>query len=252
MRKGLAQRLPWQDIGFEVCGSVENGKQALQYIRQNPVDVVLCDIVMPVMTGLELLEALRGEKITTRLVFYSAHENFQYIQEALELGAANYVLKSASYHELIRVFTKLLTEMDEQNPDAAKTQEKILSYNEKIISIIKIYTQEHYRDISLEALTSIVHMNADYISKFFKKHSGIYFSEYLIRVRMLKAAQLLDQVEHKTYQVGEMVGYSNAFNFTRAFKNFFGVTPKQYRSQKLLIPTYDPDVFSPEDIRPPQ
>jgi YesN/AraC family two-component response regulator len=184
------------------------------------------------MSGLEMLMEMRQKKLKTKIVFFSAHENFHFAQEALELGASHYLLKSSSHNELIRVLSKLKIELDTQNQAPPLWADADLSYNEKIISLIKNYTKEHYKDISLENLTNVVHMNSDYISKFFKKYTNMNFSDYVTKIRMLKAAQLLDDVRYKTYEVSEIVGYSNAFNFTRAFKNYFGISPREYKSGK--------------------
>jgi YesN/AraC family two-component response regulator len=235
MRNGLEQYFPFRDIGFMLIGSAENGKQALEILTSQTVDVALCDIVMPVMSGLDLLTAVRKKKLNTKIVFFSAHENFHYAQEALELGASHYLLKSSSHNELIRVLSKLKNELDTQNQTPPAWADTDISYNEKIITLIKNYTKEHYKDISLENLTSLVHMNPDYISKFFKKYTNMNFSDYVTKIRMINAASLLKEVRYKTYEISEIVGYSNAFNFTRAFKNYFGVSPREYKSGKKTI-----------------
>jgi two-component system response regulator YesN len=76
----------------------------------------------------------------------------------------------------------------------------------------------------------LVHMNPYYISKFFKNKSGENFSDYLIRIRMNKAAELLQDYNFKIYEVSELVGYSSTKHFTRTFKKTFGKNPKEYRN----------------------
>jgi len=112
--------------------------------------------------------------------------------------------------------------------------EDTLNFDEKIIYTIKKYVKEHYRDVTLEDLTKLVHMNPDYISKFFKQKTNQNFSDYLIEVRMKNAARLLDDVRYKIYEISDMVGYSNSFNFTRTFRNYFGMTPSEY-SKRIKI-----------------
>ncbi len=107
-----------------------------------------------------------------------------------------------------------------------------MNFNEKIISVIKNYVESNFREVTLEDLTNQVHMNPDYISKFFKQKTGQNFSDYLIEVRMKKAAELLDDIRYKTYEISDMVGYSNSFNFTRTFKNYYGMSPREYRNKK--------------------
>lgn len=238
IRNGLCKFFPWSEIGFEVVGQAENGRKAFDFIQAHPVDAVLCDIMMPVMSGLELAKAISSSKSNVRIIFFSGHKDFEYAQKALEYGVKSYILKSTNYNELIRVFSRLKSDLDEENEAAAPEMEQRIqneqgmNFNEKVISIIRKYVDAHYRDVTLEDLTTQVHMNPDYISKFFKQKTGQYFSDYLMEVRMNKAAELLDDVRYKTYEISDMVGYSNSFNFTRTFKNYFGMNPREYRNRK--------------------
>jgi AraC-like DNA-binding protein len=72
-------------------------------------------------------------------------------------------------------------------------------------------------------------MSSQYVSRLFKEMTGKNFNTHLVEIRMRKAAQLLQDVDYLTYEVSELVGYSNPKNFTRTFKRFFGVPPRQYR-----------------------
>lgn len=232
IRNGLCNFFPWKAIGFEVVGQAENGKQAFEFVQANTVDVILCDIIMPIMSGLELVDLLMERKHKTKVIFFSAHKNFEYAQRALEYGVKSYILKSTNYNELIRVFSKIKSELDSENSNDKIQLENNMNFNEKIISAIKKYVEDHYKDVTLEDLTKQINMNPDYISKFFKKNTGTNFSDYLTEIRMVKASEFLDNVQFKTYEISDLVGYSNSFNFTRAFKNYFGISPRDYRCRK--------------------
>lgn len=229
IRNGLCKFFPWDAIGFKVVGQAENGQQALKFIERENVDAILCDIMMPVMTGLELARILHESKSKTKIIFFSGYEDFKYAQKALEYGVNSYILKSTNYNELIRVFSNVKKNLDEDNKLAPHDK---MNFNERIIYTIKKYVEKHYRDVTLEDLTKLVHMHPDYISKFFKQKTNQNFSDYVIEVRMKKAARLLDDVQYKIYEISNMVGYSNSFNFTRTYKNYFGISPSEYRKRK--------------------
>ena len=238
IRNGLCKFFPWNEIGYEVVGQAENGKLALEFLQKHAADVILCDIMMPVMTGLDLAKSLYELKSKIKVIFFSGHKDFNYAQKALEYGVNSYILKSANYNELIRVFTKVKSDLDEEynvnssiNASNSQAQNE-MNFNEKIIYIIKKYVNEHFKDVTLEDLTKQVHMNPDYISRFFKQKTNQNFSDYLIEVRMKKAAELLDDIRYKTYEISDMVGYSNSFNFTRTFKSYYGMSPREYRNNK--------------------
>ena len=236
IRNGICMLFPWNDIGFEVVAQAANAKQAFAIVQSTQIDVVLCDIVMPVMTGVDFAKELSTADSKVKVIFYSGYKNFEYAQKAFEYGVKNYVLKSSNNNELIRIFSKIKYDLDKERSSCAREEapkpENEESFNEKIISTIKKYSVEHIRTVTLEDLTSQVHMNPFYISKFFKKKTGQNFSDYLIEIRMKKAAKLLDQIEYKIYEISNMVGYCNSFNFTRTFKSYFGITPKEYRNRK--------------------
>ncbi len=248
IRNGLCKFFPWNEIGFEVVGQAENGKLALDFLKDHAVDVILCDIMMPVMTGLDLAKALNENKSKTRVIFFSGYKDFDYAQKALEYGVNSYILKSTNYNELIRVFSKVKRDLDEDNnapslPHVSTTlTQGEMNFNEKVIFMIKQYVNENYKDVTLEDLTKLVHMNPDYISRFFKQKTDQNFSDYLIEVRMKKAAELLEDIRYKTYEISDMVGYSNSFNFTRSFKSYFGMSPREYRNKKPMGKNENQDV----------
>ncbi|RNB89828.1 response regulator [Brevibacillus fluminis] len=241
IRNGLSHYFPWNEVGFEVFGQAANGRDALQFMAQHPVDVLLCDIRMPIMTGIEVARELSQQKSPTTIIFLSGFKEFDYAQQALIYGVKNYILKPTKYSELLNVFTTVKEQLDERqatsmrfppSPPAAGAglDEDSALLSDKIIARIKRYVAEHYKDASLEGASQLVHMNPHYISKYFKEKTGENFSDFLLKVKMNKAAELLQEMNYKFYEISELVGYSNAKNFTRAFRKFYGKSPREYRN----------------------
>lgn len=242
--KALCNYFPWGSLGFEVVCLLENGCQALEYILHNPVDVVLCDIIMPVMTGIDLAREIFERNIkNVKVIFLSGHKEFEYAQKALSFGVRYYVLKPTNYEDLMDIFGKVKNDLDTATysssmPSSENIEEKnenSYNYNQKIIETIKKHVQTNYSTATLEEAAMLAHMSPNYLSSFFKQKSGDSFSNYVIKIKMQKAAQLLKGIDYKTYEISSMVGYSNTQNFTRTFKNFYGMTPREYRNQPLDI-----------------
>lgn len=235
IRYGLCNYIPWNELGFELVGQVENGLAAWEFINRTPVDVILCDIKMPVLSGLELAEKLSGMESKPEIVFLSGHKDFEYVRKALIYNARDYIVKPTKYNELKEVFTKLRAELDHSNanipPPAQNTPQSSLTSGEtdKIILAVKLYIEENYKTASLEEAARRVHLSPYYLSKFFKEKTGQNFSDQVISVKMRKAAELLNDLRYKTYEVGDLVGYTDAKNFTRTFKKFYGISPKEFR-----------------------
>ena len=228
IRNGLCNYFPWKAIGFEVVGTAGNGLQAYDIIRSQHVDVLLCDIIMPGITGLNLAKRLHEESNPVQIVFMSAYTDFQYAKEALEYGVKNYILKSMHFDELIKTLAKLKEALDKSNAPPQDIYHS-LPYSEKIIFRIKEYVKNNYTTASLEIVAIELGLSPDYLGKTFKKVEGKAFSDYVMQVRMEKAATLLQDIQYKIYEISDMVGYSNQFNFTRAFKSYFNKSPREYR-----------------------
>ena len=108
---GMAQLFPWQNIGFEVVQVFTSARKALQYIAENPVDVVLTDIEMPDMNGLELSHRLM-EYPNIQKIFFSSYSNYEYFRAALQNGVADYLMKPVAYSALLECFEKVKARLD--------------------------------------------------------------------------------------------------------------------------------------------
>jgi YesN/AraC family two-component response regulator len=160
----------------------------------------------------------------------SGHKDFEYVRQALLYGAKDYILKPTQYEQLREVFSKLKTELDaEMISSGHEVETKGNTFSQKVVEIIKNYVEEHYKDVRLDELAQLVQMNPFYLSKFFKEKTGQNFSDYLIQIKMEKAAQFLQDIRYKTYEVSYMVGYSEPKSFTRTFKRFYGISPREFR-----------------------
>lgn len=94
VRKGLISSMPWQACGMEIIGEANNGENALKFLEQHHVDLLITDLAMPVMSGIELIRVVRDQYPDMQIVVLSLHQDFEYIQEALRLGAIDYIAKT--------------------------------------------------------------------------------------------------------------------------------------------------------------
>lgn len=241
---GFAMFFPWKSIGFTVAGQFDNAEEALTFLEEQEVDVICLDVQMPGMDGLQMAEKIQEKPFSHMpvIVFFSAYDEFRYAQKAMEYGAIKYVLKSTPYDELIAVFQDLKEKLDQRGKEekgetekknADGVAQKEPEERDQVLSIIKAYTKEHMENVNLDLLAEKVYMSPAYVSRYFKQKTGQNFQDYLIELRMEKAAELLSDIRYRVGDVSEMVGYKNPFNFTRTFKKYFGETPKDYRYRRL-------------------
>ncbi|MFS0567008.1 response regulator transcription factor [Brevibacillus invocatus] len=195
---------------------------------------MLCDIQMPVMSGIDVARELHQQNSPVKVVFLSGYREFEYAQQALSYGVKSYIVKPTKYNELENVFRKLKIELDQskgsQSPSTKVPEEKESAAPETVIAKVKSYLEQNYREATLDDAARLVHMNPYYLSKYFKKKTGENFSDYLIRVKMEKAKEFLMDVNNRTYTISEMVGYSNVKNFTRTFRKYVGKSPREFRN----------------------
>ena len=118
MRTGLQKMIPWGECGFTVEAAFEDGEQALAWLAENRCDVLMTDIVMPCMDGLELIGKARVMQPKLETVIISGHSDFTYAQEAVKLKASYYFLKPVDTDEMIAFFKQLYSDMNR------KTEEK--------------------------------------------------------------------------------------------------------------------------------
>lgn len=105
--QGLEVLIDWTAEGYEIAAVASNGREALDYLRNNQVDLVIADVMMPVMTGLELLETVKNEHISdASFVILSGYSQFSFAQQALHYGCIDYLLKPIEKEELIAILRK--------------------------------------------------------------------------------------------------------------------------------------------------
>lgn len=113
VRESVRGCISWEDLGFTVIGEAGNGLEALEIIRVHRPDVVLCDIVMPEMDGVKLLQTVRAEGYDGKFIMLSCMSDFEFVRQALEFGASNYILKlSMNVQALKDALTKVAHELE--------------------------------------------------------------------------------------------------------------------------------------------
>ncbi len=137
--QGLQIIVDWEREGYEIVALMTNGQEALEYLKNNTVDLIISDIQMPVMNGLELLEKINEEKISdARFVVLTGYDDFSYTQKAIRSNCHDYILKPVKKEELlsiIRNVSNLTLESHKQKENQEQMQDAFLRIN--IISLIK-------------------------------------------------------------------------------------------------------------------
>lgn len=136
VRVSIAKKVDWNALGFEVIGSVSNGEEALELTEHMHVDVVLTDIKMPFMDGLQLCAKVKENYKNTRVVLYSGFDEFELAREAIHLEAEEYLLKPIGSKDLENVFRRIKTNLD-QELDERNNLKNLNDYYQKSLPLMR-------------------------------------------------------------------------------------------------------------------
>lgn len=236
IREGLSEHIGWNGLDIDLKGAFADGHEALRFMETQPVDIILSDIRMPSLSGLELISKLREQERSREehalVIFLSGFDDFKYAQEAIRLGAFDYLLKPTEVEEIEVVLRKatLVCGKQENAQDQAAAVDDSMSYLiKKAIHFINAHFSE---DLQLSQLAAELYVTPNYLSRLFRTETGKVFSDYLSELRMEKAFALLKEGGYKIYQIGAEVGYPNPRYFSEWFHKNAGMTPGEYRKRK--------------------
>ena len=247
-REALAEMVTRRFVEHEiVLEEAENGRKAADTAILWGADLILMDIEMPGMNGLDAARAVLAQRPGCRVIFVTAYSLFQYAHEAVHLGACDYLLKPVDPDELEASIRRAIRQIETERklealapvqpePEApAAPQEEggdESSQNALVMAHVRRYLEDNYMfDISLDSVGEILHISPAYLSAQFKKYQKMNFLDCLTELRINAAKELLNDPFRSSAEVASMVGYEDASYFARAFKKRTGVTPTQYRRQ---------------------
>ena len=142
VREAIREKMEWKTLGYELVGDCENGKEAMEFLQKQSVDVVLTDIYMPYVDGLELSKHIHEEYPETSIIIFSGYNDFEYARQAIRYNVSEYILKPVTAKELSVVLQNMKEKLDnkqkekQQISELAKTHRTHAKNEEYIVSKI--------------------------------------------------------------------------------------------------------------------
>jgi two-component system, response regulator YesN len=242
VRKGIVTLIPYEQLGIDKVLEASNGQEAIRIVRENDVSLVLCDINMPKLNGLDFAKLVKEEKPWVKIAMITGYDYFDYAKQALKIGVEDYILKPVSKQDVFEVIANLIKRIEKQATmtEILKTMQidsevavelDSTGYKKQIDLIME--KQLGDEDFSLSVLSDELGLSMSYLSSLFKKIYGIPFQDYILNERLEKSKVLLLSTSLKNYEIAEKVGIMDPNYFSTLFRKKFGVSPNQFK-QKVL------------------
>lgn len=191
IRQGLRLKIDWERLDFQIAGEASNGKEALDFLSNEAVDVVLTDMNMPAMDGMAFLDACREQFPTLRTIVITGYEDFQYAKSAVRNHARDYLLKPVARDELANAVTKVKEELD--NERRSQDQE----------SFIRWRLSQYYKEMKEHFIVQLVKEQPE-LDSFMRHRSRLFELEawhsrgVLFMAAGLRSKRLTDSVQART------------------------------------------------------
>ncbi len=222
--------------GYQVSGEAQNGIEIMELASKTHPDVIIMDINMPLMNGLESAHKIKEKFPNTIIILNTAYADFEFAKKALDYRLDAYLLKPASEQQIIQTIQSCIARLAVQNPAppvwqnspyfSGDTQE---SAENTVDILIKYIEQNFQRNITLSDLAELTHFAPSYISKQFHKETGQTIKSFINQKKLEYAKYLLANTRRSIQEIAENSGFNNISHFNRVFKQMTDMTPLQYR-----------------------
>jgi len=251
LRLGMIHTLAWKDYDCEIVGSAEDGISGLDLIRNVHPDIIITDIRMPGMTGLELAEKAREDGCNASIIIISGFDDFEYAKSAIGIGVVEYLVKPLQDEDVYIALQKACREVD-QKRKIKGLEERINLLNESRITHFQKYINgrinirneyaqgaveyihKHYAEnISMGKIAEELNISESHLSKVFRETLNMTMGEYLTNYRISEACKILADSKYRINEVAVKCGYNDQHYFSVIFKRIMGMTPNEFRNQKV-------------------
>lgn len=206
-----------------VCA--RSGMEALELLEDSGADLLITDIVMPGMNGIELIRKVRERQLCERFAVLSGYQEFEYARSALQQGAVDYLLKPVNTSELETLLLRCAEEIGQ-----APVGELPESANPYVRAVMQMLRARYAENLTLTECAAHAGVHPNYLSTIFKQEMGMPLTACLMRIRVGQAKRLLSESpELGMSTIAERVGFREPRAFFKAFRQIVGTTPNQFR-----------------------
>lgn len=236
IREGLRKTIDWSKYDCQLIDVAKNGEEGLNSIIEKQPNLVIADIMMPKLNGLEMIEKAKAV-CDFDVIFLTSYSEFEYARKAIDLECIQYLLKPLDETQLKETIQKI---KNKKNPsdevDIIKNHfsaqiNKINTHfsDYYLIKLINIIKKEYNKKLTLSDMAKRLNISNSYLSRKLNEELNVSFSELINLYRIDKAIDLLSLKEHRIFEIAEFVGFSEYKYFCSVFKKYTNMTPTEYK-----------------------
>lgn len=242
--------IPFERLKLRLLAEADNGEKALVLCREMKPEIVITDIRMPGLSGLELIEAIRSELKDIEIIIVSGYDEFEYAQKAICYGVNEYLLKPLEPERIEGALEKCLKrihEREERQREIKRLEKSIKRLQQNIgtcsnvieypcsdlrIARVLFIIHNYFMDpLTMEDAAVEISLNPSYFSELFKKHTGKGFSEYVTDYRVKKACEMIrNNPCLRVKDISIACGFGDPNYFSRVFNQRMGKTFTEFKS----------------------
>ena len=231
--KGMKNLISSINPEYEVIGEASDGRQALELILALNPDLVITDIKMPYMNGLELIKAVRQYRLSVHFIIISAFAEFEFAKQAMSMGVKEYLLKPFTYDEVDEALNRIESEIEGKTAYPKSKESIVKEYPNAhylVLRAISIIETSYAAKISQSSIAEKLGLTKEYFSYLFHKETGVKFTDFINNYRIELAKHILIHKDFKINEVSSQVGFSDEKYFCRVFKKNTGYSPNAYKN----------------------
>ena len=240
IRKGIVLTVDWEELGCMIAGEASNGAEGLIVAEKYEPDLIITDLKMPKMDGLQMVEKLRERGSSAYVIILTAYDSFTYAQTAIRLGAVDFLLKPFHDGDLENAVLRLQKRLEaKNNPPKSKKLVEVPGVKpgqkSKYVMEALDYIHENFNDpdLTIGEIAEHLEISEGHLIHLFKKETDFTLLNYLTQFRLEKAKLLLSDYKAKVYEAAEAVGYRDIAYFSSTFKKVVGCTPSEYQNKPV-------------------
>lgn len=240
IRRGIRAFIDFEGLGIGECFEAGDGEEALNIINTQRIDLILADINMPKMNGLDFCRLAKERDPSVKIAILTGYDYLDYAIRAIKVGVDDYVLKPLSRNDVQKLLFNLVEKKKAADSFIAVRQavDKLTvdaggEAGQNIRTQMADVMEERLSDsgFSLSSMAAELGYNQSYLSTLFKRCFGETFRDYLLNLRLERAKILLLSTQMKNYEIAGAVGIDDPNYFSVCFRRKYNQTPKEFRTE---------------------